>query len=140
MVLPFFVSCAGKINEDCDLLKSYGATHGYLEFIDCHTGDGQIIKYSNYKVTGTNSLEVENFLVENYGMGKLMFTCCGWEPEEGKEGEIIITELKKLNKDYHLLVSMYGNAEKTNEKDSAYIEKDRNKIDYFYVIVRLLEI
>ena len=134
------LSCTNKKKDDCNLLETYSEQHEYLKFIECKDGAGQVIKYSTYNVTGEHSFEVEKYLVENYGMGKLKFTCCGWEPQDGKEGEIVNSDLKELNKDYHLLVSMTGNAEKRNEKDSLYIEKDRNKIDKFTVTVRLIEI
>ena len=138
MIMPLILSCTTEKIEDCDLLKSYGEQHKYLDFIECHQGEGQVIKYSTYKVAGTHSSEVEKYLVETYGMAKLKFTCCGWEPQDGKYGEIINPELKKMNKDYHLSVTMIGNAEKIN--DSTYIEKDRNEIDFFYVTVRLLKV
>ena len=139
-IFLFSVSCTNHKKDDCNLLAAYSEQPKYLELVECKKGEGQTINYSTYKVTGTHSLEVEKYLVENYRMGKLKFTCCGWEPQDGKEGEIINSELKKLNKDYHLLVTMTGSAEKKNDKDSLYIEKDRNKIDYFNVTVRLVEI
>lgn len=139
-IFLFSLSCTNHKKDDCNLLAAYSKQPKYLELVECKIGEGQTIKYSTYKVTGAHSLDVEKYLVENYGMGKLMFTCCGWEPQDGKEGEIINNELKKLNKDYHLLVMMTGDAEKKNDKDSLYIEKDRNKIDYFNVTVRLVEI
>ena len=122
------------------MLAEYSVQPEYLEFVECNKGEGQTIKYSIYRVTGIHSSELEKHLVENYGMGELIFTCCGWEPKDGKEGKIINGELKRLNKDYHLLVTMFGSAEKKNSKDSLYIEKDRNRIDFFNVTVRLVEI
>ena len=140
VVLISTLSCTNKKREDCNLLETYSEQHNYLEFIECKDGEGQVIKYSNYNLTGEHSFEVEKYLVDNYGMGKLKFTCCGWEPKDGKEGEIVNSDLKNLNKNYHLLVSMTGSAEKKNENDSLYIEMDRNKIDKFVVTVKLVEI
>lgn len=134
------LSCTNKKKEDCNLLEMYSKQHRYLELIECKEGEGQVIKYATYIVAGERSFEVEKHLVDNYGMGKLKFTCCGWEPNDGKEGEIINSKLQKLNKYYHLAISMTGSAEKKNERDSLYIEMNRNKIDYFEVSVRLLEI
>lgn len=139
-IFLFSLSCTNHKKDDCNLLAAYSEQPKNLAFVECRKGQGQTIKYSTYKVTGAQSIEIENYLVEHYGMGELKFTCCGWEPKDGKEGEIINSELKKLNKDYHLLVTMTGSAEKKNDKDSLYIEKDRNKIDYFKVTVRLVEI
>lgn len=132
----------GKIEEekyDCNLLKLYSKQHKYIKFLECGDGTGQIIKYAKYEVKGSHSWEIENYLIENYDMGNLKFLCCGWEPQDGKKGKIEHKELKKLNKDYHLTISMFGNAEKMNEYDSLYIEKDRSKID-FIVTVELLKI
>lgn len=126
--------------DDCNLLAKYSVQPEYLELVECKKGEGQTIKYSTYRVKGIHSLELEKYLVENYGMGELKFTCCGWEPKDGKEGQIINSELKRSNKDYLLLVTMFGSAEKMNDKDSFYIEKNRNKIDFFNVTVRLIEI
>jgi len=139
-VFLFTLSCTNYKKDDCNLLETYSEQHKYLELVECKAGEGQTIKYSTYRVIGIHSFEVENYLVEKYKMGKLKFTCCGWEPQDGKEGEIINSELKKLNKNYHLGVTMTGSAEKKNDKDSLYIDNDRNMIDYFYVTVRLLEI
>jgi hypothetical protein len=91
-------------------------------------------------VAGEHSFEVEKYLIENYGMGELKFVCCGWEPQSGKNGEIINSELMRLDKDYYLSVTMTGNAEKKNEQGSLYIETDRNKIDTFMITVSLLKV
>lgn len=139
-IFLFSQACAIHKKEDCNLLATYSEQPKNLEFVECKKGEGQTLKYSTYKVKGTYSLELEKYFVENYGMGKLIFTCCGWEPKDGQEGEIINDELTKTNKDYHLLVTMSGSAEKKSGQDSLYIEKDRNKIDYFEVTVRLVEI
>lgn len=138
-ILLFFLSCSNGKKDDCNLLETYSEQHKHIEFIECREGEGQVIKHATYKVKGLYSFEVEEYLVENYGMGKLHFTCCGWEPQDGKEGEIKTEELN-INKNYHLVVLMTGNAEKMNEKGSLCIEKDRKKIDYFEVTVRLIEI
>jgi Domian of unknown function (DUF4952) len=139
-IFLFSLSCSNLKKDDCNLLAAYAEQPKNLDLVECKKGEGQTIKYSTYKVKGKHSLELEKYFVENYGMGKLKFTCCGWEPIDGKEGEINNSELKKLNNDYHLLITMTGSAEKKNDKDSLYIEKDRNKIDYFKVTVRLVEI
>ncbi len=139
-IFLFSLFCTNSKKEDCNLLAAYSEQPKNLAFVECKKGEGQTIKYSTYKVTGAHSLELEKYLIEHYGMGKLEFTCCGWEPKDGKEGEIIHSELTKLNKDYHLLVTMSASAEKKDDKDFLYLEKDRNKIDYFNVTVRLVEI
>lgn len=139
VIFLFALSCTIEKKEDCNLLETYSEQPKHLEFIECKDGEDQVIKYSIYHVSGEHSFEVEKYLVENCGMGKLKFTCCGWEPQDGKDGEIVNGDLMELNRNYHLLVSMTGSAEKKNEKDSLYVEKDRNKIDKFIVTVRLIE-
>lgn len=135
------VSSANYGKDDCNLLESYSEQHKYLEFVGCEKGKGeQTIKEATYRVKAKNSIEVEAYLVDKYGMGKLKFTCCGWEPEKGVNGEIESKELKEINENYSLIITMYGNAEKKDSNGSLYIEKDRNKINYFYVTVSLLEI
>lgn len=135
------VSSANYGKDDCNLLESYSEQHKYLEFVGCEKGKGeQNIKEATYRVKAKNSIEVEAYLVDKYGMGKLKFTCCGWEPEKGVNGEIENKELKEINENYSLIITMYGNAEKKDSNGSLYIEKDRNKINYFYVTVSLLEI
>lgn len=135
------VSSANYGKDDCNLLESYSEQHKYLEFVGCEKGKSeQTIKEATYRVKAKNSIEVEAYLVDKYGMGKLKFTCCGWEPEKGVNGEIENKELKEINENYSLIITMYGNAEKKDSNGSLYIEKDRNKINYFYVTVSLLEI
>lgn len=135
------ISSANYGKDDCNLLESYSEQHKYLELVGCEKNKNEQTKIeATYRVKAKNSIEVEAYLVDKYGMGKLKFTCCGWEPEKGVNGQIENKELNKINKNYSLMITMYGNAERKDSKGSLHVEKDRNKIDYFYVIVRLLEI
>lgn len=147
--LAYFAICAflllsfsnpGPVGDDCNLLEAYAEPIKNLEFVKCENGEGQHIKSATYRVKGEHALEVEKCIVKKYGMAKLRFVCCAWEPERGRDGTIENPKIKQLNKDYHLSITMYGNAEKKAENGSYYIEKDRNKIDYFYVLVELLDI
>ena len=61
-------------------------------------------------------------------MGKLKFTCCGWESSEPGSYQ---------SGEYYLDISMYANAEKADSAGKLYIEKDRKKIEYFYLVVNL---
>ncbi|MDT8308615.1 MAG: DUF4952 domain-containing protein, partial [Bacteroidales bacterium] len=110
-----------------------------LEFIECREDSGQVIKSAEYRVKGSLSSKTERFFIEHYGMNKLKFECCGWEPEHGKLGHVKNKKLKRINPDYHMTISMYGSAE-VYKPDTLYLEMDRNKIDYFYVTVQILEI
>lgn len=137
--LFFLFSFTNKDKKHCDLLEEFADQHPYIEFIDCNKGEGQVVYYSLYYVAGIHSEEVENYLVEKYGMGKLKFTCCGWEPEMGQSGTIINKGGKEWDKDHHISIIMSGNAEKEDKNKAMYIEKDRNKID-FQIKVEILKI
>ena len=134
-----FSSCMQSTVECEDVLLKYAEKHQHLEFIDCKKGNGQTVLETKYKVSGKHAEDVEKSLIEKYGMGKLKFTCCGWESTNGKHGVIENEALQNRNKNYNLVISMYGNAEKENENGEMYIEPDRTKLD-FYVIVKLLDI
>lgn len=125
---------------DCeDLLAKYGKTHQHITFLTCTKGTGQVIKEAKYKVAAKYSKTVEKFLVQNYHLGKLKFTCCGWESKNGKNGTIKSKALAQLNPNYILDISMFANAEKTNKNGESYIEKDRTQLDFF-VHVKILDI
>ena len=128
-------------NVSCgDLLSLYDQAAPYsLQFVDCERGTGQTIVKASYKVSGQNATAIENYLVQKYGMGPLHFVCCGWESRGGKEGQISSEKLKAINPNYHMSVSMYGSAEMKNSSGKDYIERDRNKIE-FWVTVEILKI
>lgn len=140
LIVFFYTSFSLAQSVDCtDLLSTYATKPQKVTFISCKTGSGQIILEANYKVSGKDSEEIERFLIRKYGMGKLTFVCCGWEPTNGQNGYIENEQLKNSNENYVLEVSMFANAEKEAKKGSFTIEKDRTKLD-FYIKVRLLEI
>ena len=136
LTLFILYSCTNKSIECGDLLQRYGEKTQKIEFIDCEKGKGQTVFQAKYKVLGSNSEEVENFLIKKYGIGKLKFTCCGWESTNGYIKNI---ELLKINPNYILEISMYANAEKENLKGETYLELDKSKV-VFYVIVKLLDV
>jgi len=141
LIVPLFIliSCINKPIECGDLLQRYAGEIQNVEFISCEKGKGQTVFKASYSVLGTNAEEIEAILVKKYGIGKLKFTCCGWESSNGKNGDIESDELKKINQNYMLEISMYGNAEKKDDKGNTYLELDENKV-CFYVIVKLLEV
>ena len=139
-ILFFFSNSCLTQNLECgDLLKKYAVKPNKVKFIECKTGTGQTILEADYKVSGENSREIENILIQEFGMGKLKFVCCGWESENGKNGYVENEHLKEINQNYVLEISMYANAEKENEKGETDIEFDRNKIE-FNLKVRIMEI
>lgn len=132
-------SCNSDRLKCGDLLERYAERTQQIDFIECSKGDGQTILEARYNVKGKDSKEIEEFLVQKYGIGKLEFTCCGWESSNGKNGHIDNEELKMINPNYVLEVSMSGNAEKENENGAIFIELDRTKID-FIITVKILNI
>ncbi len=115
-----------------DLLTQYAEKPAKLEFVKSEVGKGQIISTSYYNVSGKDSFEIEKILMEQYGMGKLKWICCGWEPEDGRRGSIKHKDLKEFE---FLSIEMYGNAEIIGDDGVLTLEKDRNKVT-FEVIVR----
>ena len=140
LILFFLTNSCFTQNLECgDLLKKYEIELSGAEFIECTIGTGQTIIEANYKVLGKDSEKIERTLVAKFGMGKLKFNCCGWEPVNGKNAYVDNKQLKAINQDYILEISMFANAEKKNEKGETEIEFDRNKV-CFNLKVRILEI
>ncbi len=123
-----------------DLFSVYAQKPQELKFIKCERiKDSQTIVRATYKVAGTKSKAIEDFLVKTYGMGKLKWTCCGWN-NGGKYGVFEHYEFKKINRDCLVLISMYASAEvqDKSKQSKVRLETDRNKIAFFTVIVELV--
>ncbi len=119
-----------------DLFMRYGEKPEELEFIACKEGKGQLIVEAIYHVSGKEAEKVEQYLIKKYGLGKLKLYCCGWEPENGKNGQIKNTKLTKINADYYLQITMFASAE---IRDGG-LELDRDKIKFFTVIVKIVDV
>jgi len=119
-----------------DLFTKYGEKPEELEFITCKEGKGQSIVEAVYRVSSKESNKVEKYLIKKYGLGKLKWACCGWESENGKNGQFKNTELTKINADYYLEIIMFASAE---DKDGG-LELNRDKIPFFTVIVKIIEV
>lgn len=50
------------------------------------TQPSQLLCETTYVVPGHQARAVEALLRRRYGMGKLVFECCGWAPEKGRSG------------------------------------------------------
>ena len=123
-----------------DILSIYAKKPKDLEFIKCERPkNSQTIVKVTYRVKGKQSKGVEDFLIDNYGMGKLVWTCCGWD-NGGKYGGFEHSEFKKIDRYCSATVSMFASGEVENEnKPSEFkLETDRDKVDYFTVIVELV--
>ncbi|NMH86599.1 DUF4952 domain-containing protein [Flavivirga algicola] len=123
-----------------DLLSTYAKKPIGLEFIKCERLEkGQTIAKAIYRVSGEQSKEIEDFLIKNYGMGNLKWVCCGWETS-GKYGGFEHSEFKKIDSYCSATIDMYasGEVEGKNDPTEIKLETDRNKIDYFTVVVTLV--
>ncbi len=139
ILIILFYSCSNSTILQCgDLLTLYAEKPIELEFLECSTEKGQVIMRSKYRVLGKDSKKIEQILISKYGLGKLKFNCCGWESQ--KYGEINSSMIKEINPNFSILITMYGNAEKKDKNNTIHIEKDRNEIPYFYVIVEIVEV
>ncbi len=122
-----------------DVLLAYAEKPQELEFIGCErVKNSQTLVRAMYRVSGKKSKEVEDFLVENYGMGRLEWTCCGWS-NGGKYGQFDHAQFKKIDKYCSALIEMHASGEiaDKNAPTGTKLETDRNKIAYFTVVVEV---
>lgn len=123
--------------EPCDLLEEYASRPEHLKFEECTVVNlNQTKLKARYSVPGKDAFVVEQFLMDKYGMEQLKFVCCGWEAQSVYFHS---EELKKINGDYVLEISMFGNAEKVDKTGEVILEMDREKVN-FWVEVTLLEV
>lgn len=123
-----------------DVLSVYAEKPEELKFMGCVTVENsQTILRATYQVSGEKSREVEDFLIQNYGMGKLKWTCCRWD-NGGIYGGFDHIEFKKINPYCSATISMHGSAEieDKNPPNEIKLEFNRNKIEYFTVVVELV--
>lgn len=123
-----------------DLLSRYAKKPAKLNFVNCASGAGQVLLEAKYRVSGTDSKEVEDFLVNTYGLGKLQFVCCGWESRNGKNGQIDKVKGLEDYPNYSITISMFANAEKESTEENGKLELDRNEIAYFTVLVQIVDV
>lgn len=141
LILDYNTSWESKIPCN-DLLSTYAKKPVGLEFIKCERPkEGQIKARAIYRVSGEKSEEVEQFLIKNYGMGKLKWTCCGWDVG-GKYGEFEHPEFKKIDPYCSAILNMNasGVVQDKNNSTKTTLETNRNNIDYFTVVVELIVI
>lgn len=86
---------------------------------------------ATYVVPGKHARTVEAMLMRKYGMGKLVFTCCGWSPENGKAGYFRRSHRMADGAEAVYEISM--SSEETQEKSW-------EKIGRFYVTLTILAI
>ncbi|MGF6907116.1 DUF4952 domain-containing protein [Fusobacterium sp. PH5-44] len=116
-----------------DLLEIYAKKPDNLEFVECEIIDGaQTLVRATYRVSGKKSKEVEDFLVGNYNMKELEWSdFSGWV-NKGIWGIFEHKDLCEIDKFLSGAVIMYQKIELGTKR-----EYDRDKIEYFEIIVEL---
>lgn len=86
---------------------------------------------SVYKVPGRFARIAESVLIKKYGMGNLVFECCGWFPKNGKEGT--------FKRPHYIADGSYASYTISMSSGET-LEKNWNKIDYFYITLAIYAI
>jgi len=122
-----------------DLLETYAQKPDNLVFIGCKVEPkAQVLAEAIYEVSGENSVAVENFLVQTYGMGKLVWLCCGYE-SRGQYGAFDHEALTAISPYVSGIITMSGSGEVAGDAQGIGLEFDRNKI-LFTVFVSIVEV
>ncbi len=122
------------VNCSDDLMKTYQIHIPHAEFYrsEVPTESSQLLCRSVYKVPGQHARTVETLLVKKFGMGKLIFLCCGWSPKGGKNGAF--KRSHRMADGGYAYYSIQLNSEETLER------KQWSKIAYFYVTLEIYSI
>lgn len=121
-----------------DLLTRYATKPQNLAFIGCKKHpNAQTIIEAEYRVSGRDSQQVEEFFVEHYGMAKLkVFPHTGWEPSGN--GSIQADEVTRVNPNYSISINMWGYAR--SQDPAVHMLLKRHEVEYFTVLVSVLDI
>lgn len=76
------VHCSGDLLK----LNQIHIPHAKLVESEKPTQPSQILCESVYTIPGRHARSAEALLIKMYGMGRLVFECCGWFPKNGREG------------------------------------------------------
>lgn len=150
-LLLLLVSCFSRASKTSDaedttlcgdVLESYAKKPEGLEFLSCETVENsQTLVRATYRVAGKEAQKIEAFLVANYGMGTLQWTCCGWE-NGGSVGHFQHDKLKEMDTYLSGTITMWASGEipDTESPTGVRLELDRNKIANFTVMVSLIKV
>ena len=120
-----------------DLFEKSGVVLPETTFVGSSAGKGQVLREIRYRLHGKAAQKVERVLVERYGMGRLKFACCGWEPSGGKTGVLrppLRIEADGITHEIHFSVTMFS-AETTINRRAGW-----GRIPQFDVVVRVLDV
>jgi len=136
IVLSLYFLCADPaiaqkgVHCSNDLMKLYRIRIPYAKIFrsETPTSLSQKLCESVYKIPGQFAQNAESILIKKYGMEKLVFECCGWFPKNGKEGSFKHSHYMADRSYASYVISM--SSEET-------LEKNWNKIDYFYITLTI---
>lgn len=113
-----------------DLMKFYkiNIPHTKLYKNESPTVSSQLYCESVYKISGKYADKAESLLIKKYGMGKLAWENRVWSPEKGKKGTFRRSHPTADGSVATYLIHM-------DSEES--VEKQRNKIDYFYITLAI---
>lgn len=78
------VKAVSNTPECVDFLSKWKLNHNKITYSGCMVEPESKIQpklMATYEVTGKDAKAVEKYLVERFGMKKLVFVCCGWSPK-----------------------------------------------------------
>jgi hypothetical protein len=131
-----FIEQIEKSKVECgDLWNIYDEKPIEVEFLECKRGQGQEVVAATYKVKGQDIAVVEKLLVEKYGMGKLRFVCCGYEPENGKRGGIRSKKMENINPDFFIEITLSSNDDFITKEGK---RKEAHEFDFMLVTIRVV--
>lgn len=121
-----------------DWLQIYAQKPQNLEYIGCSEYDnGKHVAAAEYRIEGTKSQKIGDFLVNNYGMENLSVYPNGWETGGG-DGVLMHPDFQSIHPNLKVYIDMYGPGEERQVIQGGVLyELDRNKIPYFYVVVNV---
>lgn len=116
-----------------DLLKLHGLKipHATLFRSQVPTAPSQKLCESTYTVPGKYAQAVEASLIRKYGLGKLVFECCGWFPSRGKMGV--------FKRGHRLADGAYAHYEISMSSEET-VERRWDKIGNFYITLTIYAI
>ena len=112
-----------------DFLANAGVRLEGLTYLSCEPAQNAQIPTlrARYEVSGAQAALVESRLQERYGMARLKFLCCGWEPENGRTGQ------RPAERGYAYIVNMGSEETVFNQRT------DWPKLKFFVQVDLLLE-
>lgn len=116
-----------------DLMKLHGLVipHATLLSSEEPAHPFQKLCESTYKIPGKYARATEAMLIRKYGMGKLVFECCGWSPARWKTGS--------FRRTHRMADGAYG-AYQIYMSSGETVEKQWDKIESFYITLSIYAI